>query len=65
MNAPLIPPTYGTVNHTLHLLLCLFTCGAWLFVWPFIALGVGLTNRSKRKAYQRQLNTHYASGGHA
>jgi dihydroxyacid dehydratase/phosphogluconate dehydratase len=30
---------YGKpVNHVLHLLLCVPTCGVWAFVWAFLAL---------------------------
>jgi hypothetical protein len=28
----------GNVNHTLHLILSLVTCGLWLLVWPVVYL---------------------------
>ena len=26
-------------NHVLHLLLSIFTCGLWLWIWPLVAAG--------------------------
>lgn len=29
--------TGNKVNHVLHLLIAIFTCGLWVFVWAFLA----------------------------
>lgn len=55
VTAPPIPPVapvYTRTNHTLHLLLSLVTCGAWLAVWPFVAAGNAYSNARSRRLYE-------------
>lgn len=33
-----VPAKGGNVNHVLHLIISLVTCGVWLLVWPVVYL---------------------------
>lgn len=52
--APLVAPPIAKawepskVNHVLHLLLTVFTCGLWGIVWLFIAIGAGGGRRDEQ-----------------
>jgi predicted nucleic acid-binding Zn ribbon protein len=30
-----------STNHILHFLITVFTCGAWIFIWPLLSIRVG------------------------
>lgn len=53
---PPVEPVYVATNHVLHLLLSLVTCGAWLVVWPFVAIANSNANATKRRVFQAQVN---------
>jgi hypothetical protein len=49
---PPVAPVHVQTNHVLHLLLSLCTCGAWLFVWPVIAMWNAYSNGRSRRLYE-------------
>lgn len=52
---PPVAPTYNQTNHTVHLVLSIVTCGAWLLVWPIVAVVNSQNNKSKRESYDQAL----------
>lgn len=54
MYPPPTPPVTSPTNHILHLLLTVFTCGLWLFVWPCVGVANILINNAKIKRYAAQ-----------
>ncbi|TWF94392.1 hypothetical protein [Saccharopolyspora dendranthemae] len=55
--APVPPPqpVDKQVNHLLHLVLTLLTCGAWVIVWALLALIVGAENSQKQRHFQEAM----------
>jgi len=50
---PPLPPTYTSVNHLLHLVLVLLTCGLWIFGWPIAYAITTSANNTKRRQYEQ------------
>lgn len=56
IHAPIPPrePQPTQCNHVLHLLITLFTCGMWVFVWPLVWMHVALKNRAAERLYRAE-----------
>lgn len=55
---PPIEPVFKTVNHLLHLVLTVITCGAWSFVWAAVAFTTAIENSKKQAWYMQARHAH-------
>lgn len=52
---PPIAPVQTTMNHTLHLILTLVSCGLWGLVWIGLCVTHSVTQKALRARYVRAL----------